>query len=341
MQQLRKDNHYVPKLYLKQWARGGKIPTYRLLVPSGNCPLWKDHSIKGIALHQHLYTYVAAQGETDEFERWLDREFENPAEEAIDRVINGQRLTPQHWSQLIRFLAAQDVRTPVRLKEFLARQSKTLLPLINETLTNSVAELEKAVRLGVHFSSPKRDANELFPFKVTIAPDVDGGGTIRAEAVAGRQLWLACSRHMLTRTISHLIAHRWTILHAPDGITWPTSDNPVIRLNFADAYNYDFLGGWGRKNGEILLPLSSKHLLYTKIGSSRPLPRGTPLNEDTASLVRRMIIENADRFVFAQEEGDIHLIRPRTVCSETFKGEQLAWQNWHREQSKAEADFLR
>jgi hypothetical protein len=32
MPQLRKDNHYVPKLYLKQWANNGKIPTYRLLV---------------------------------------------------------------------------------------------------------------------------------------------------------------------------------------------------------------------------------------------------------------------------------------------------------------------
>lgn len=337
--QLRKDNHYVPKLYLKQWARNGKIPTYRLLVPSANCPLWKDHSIKGIAFHQHLYTYLAGQGETDEFERWLDREFESPAEEAIDRAVHGRRLSPQHWNQLIRFLAAQDVRTPVRLKEFLARQHKTLLPLINETLTSSVEELERAARLGVHLSAPKRDTNDLFPFKVTIARNADGGGSIRAETVVGRQLWLASSRHILTSTISRLTAHRWTILHAPDGVTWPTSDNPVIRLNFSDAKNYDFLGGWGRHNGEILLPLSSKHLLYTKIGS-RPSPRGTALDEGTAHLVRRMIIEHADRFVFAQEQSDVHLIRPRMVCPETFRQEQLAWQNWHRKQSQAEADLL-
>jgi hypothetical protein len=41
MQQLRKDNHYVPKLYLKQWAHEGQISTYRLLAPSENVPLWK------------------------------------------------------------------------------------------------------------------------------------------------------------------------------------------------------------------------------------------------------------------------------------------------------------
>lgn len=340
MQQLRKDNHYVPQLYLKQWSLNGKIPTYRLLVPNDNCHMWKDHSIKGIAFHQHLYTYVAAQGETDEFERWLDREFESPAEEAIDRVIKGLQLSQDHWALLIRFLAAQDVRTPARLKQFLAREGETLQSLLDETLTSSVAELEKAVQLGIHLSAPKKAMNDIFPFKITVERNADGGGIIRAKTVVGRQLWLACSRHMLTETLSHLMAHRWTILRAPDGVSWPTSDNPVIRLNFVDASNYNFLGGWGRKNGEILLPLSPKHLLYTKIGS-RTFQRGTVLDVGTALLLRRMIIEHADRFIFAYEQGDIHLIRPRKVCPETFKYEQLIWQNWPKDQSDAEANLLR
>ena len=337
MQQLRKNNHYVPKLYLKQWASNGKIPTYRLLVPNDKCTLWKDHSINGIAFHQHLYTYVAAQGETDEFERWLDREFENPAEESIGRVINEQRLTTQHWHKLIRFLAAQDVRTPVRLKEFLTRQSRTLEPLLNETLSSSIAKLEKAAQFGVRLATP--EDTDLSPFKITIERDGEGCGTIRAETVVGRRLWLHCCRNILSNTISHLMTHRWTILHAPHGITWPTSDNPVIRLNFESPTQYNFHGGWGRKNGNILLPLSPKHLLFTQVGS-RSFPRGQTLNEDLALLVRQMIIEHADRYVFAHEESDIEIIRPRKVCVQTFKSEQLAWQNWHNEQSKAEADLL-
>lgn len=339
MQELRRKNHYVPKLYLKQWACNGRIPTYRLLVPNDSCPLWKDHSIKGIALHHHLYTYVAALGETDEFERWLDREFESPAEEAIDRAIKGLRLSQEHWRLLIRFLAAQDVRTPVRLREFLARQSQNLQSLMDETLTASVAKLENAAQLGIHLSASSRNTGDI-PFKVTVDRNANGSGTIRAETVVGRRLWLACSRHMLTSTISHLMAHRWTILYAPDGITWPTSDNPVIRLNFSDAKNYDFRGGWGRHNGEILLPLSPKHLLYTKIGI-RPLSRNTVLDAGIALLIRRIIIQHADRFVFARERDDVHAVRPRTVCPETFRKEQLAWQNWHQEQSQAEASLLR
>src|SRR3546814_15501619 len=90
--QLRKDNHYVPQLYLKQWVVNGKIPTYRLLVPNSEASLWKDHSLRGIAFHQHLYTYLAGQEETDEFERWLSQEFEAPAEEAIRLAINDAKI---------------------------------------------------------------------------------------------------------------------------------------------------------------------------------------------------------------------------------------------------------
>lgn len=109
MNQTRVANHYVPKLYLKQWAASGLIPTYRLLVPSESCPFWKRQSLKGIAYHRHLYTYIKEDTATDEFERWLDSEFEAPAEEVIDRVVREASLTPEHWNRLIRFAIAQDL----------------------------------------------------------------------------------------------------------------------------------------------------------------------------------------------------------------------------------------
>lgn len=311
MTTLGKDNHYVPKLYLKQWSHDGQIPTYRLLVPNENYPLWKEQSLKGIAFQQHLYTYLAGQEETDEFERWLDREFENPAQAAIERVVSEQRLSPDHWKRLVRFAAAQDVRTPARLRRAV-RNSGLLLE------TNMHAD-------G-------------FPLKVSIEKQLDGSGLLKAETIVGRRLWLWNIRHLLTNTLSRLPKHRWTVLHAPQGISWPTSDNPLIRLNFYDAKNYDFGGGWGVENGEILFPLSPKHLLYTCIGK-RPWHRGKRLDEGTAQLMRKIIIEHADRYVFSQDQSDIHLIRPRTVCSDTFKRERDAWKNWRSEQCQAETEL--
>ncbi|WPO48681.1 DUF4238 domain-containing protein [Pseudomonas sp. S1Bt23] len=338
MPQLRKDNHYVPKLYLKQWAHEGFIPTYRLLVPSANVSLWKSQSLKGIAFHQHLYTYLVGQKETDEFERWLDSEFESPSEEAIRRVVQEERLSPEHWRRLVRFAVALDVRTPARLREFIRRQTETLETLVGETMHRSVEKMEEAIRRNEPLPSTSEDGDACPLFKISIESLPDGGGQIKAETIIGRRLWIWQMRHLLTKTLGCLPAHKWTILHAPPGMSWPTSDNPLIRLNYQDSNNYDFGGGWGVKNGDILLPLSPKHLLYTCIGN-RVWRRGTTPDVRTAQLIRKLIIEHADRYVFAQEPSDIHLIRPRLVCPTVYKEELSIWQDWHCNQSQGEIEL--
>ncbi|MEG0859755.1 MAG: DUF4238 domain-containing protein [Pseudomonas sp.] len=338
MQQLRKDNHYVPKLYLKQWANEGQIPTYRLLVPSDKAPLWKPQSLKGIAFHQHLYTYLVGQEETDEFERWLDREFEGPAEEAIRRVVQGEQMSPEHWRRLVRFSVALDVRTPARLREFLQRQNETLPALMDEIVQRSVSRLQQAASLNEPLPIQSEESDPLAPFKISIEEVAGGAGKVKAEAHVGRRMWIWQMKHLLTKTLGKLPAHRWTILHPPAGMSWPTSDNPLIRLNFQDARNYDFRGGWDVKNGDIMLPLGPRHLLYTCMGN-KARPRGSTFDVEAASLIQRMIIEHADRYVFATEPGDIHLIRPRLVCPVTSRAERAAWQNWHSQQSDAERAF--
>lgn len=254
MHQLRKDNHYVPKLYLRQWAQDGFIPTYRLLVPNERVPLWKKQSLKGIAFHQHLYTYLSGQEETDEFERWLDSEFESPAEEAIRRVVQEDRMSPEHWRRLIRFAVALDVRTPARLRQFIRRQNESLPALMESTMRNSIRKLEGLVKRNepIPFSPDESDTFSIF--KISIEATEDGGGQARAQTIVGRRLWIWQMRHLLSKTLGRLPAHRWTILHAPAGMSWPTSDDPLIRLNFQDSRNYDFGGGWGSRTATYCSP---------------------------------------------------------------------------------------
>ncbi|WP_191632830.1 DUF4238 domain-containing protein [Pseudomonas fluorescens] len=340
MQQLHKDNHYVPKLYLKQWAQDGGISTYRLLVPNEKLPLWRMHSLKGIAYQEHLYNYVVSGHQTDEFERWLDSEFEAPAEEVISRVVRDEKLLPDQWRTLIRFAMAQDVRTPARYREFVARQSTTLQPLLNETLERSITELELAVSDGRSLRRCQATELEKFPFNLVIEPQPNGDGMLQAHTIVGRRLWVWNARRLLTDTIKKIPMKGWVILNAPPGLSWPTSDNPLIRLNFHGPEKYDFKGGWGVKNEDILLPLSPKHLLYTCIGS-RPKICAATLDLQTAQFMRRIIIEHADRYVFSTEPSDVHLIRPRTICAEQFMAERRAWGDWNREQSEAEAKLAR
>ncbi|MFJ1208777.1 DUF4238 domain-containing protein [Burkholderia pyrrocinia] len=340
MSQFHKNNHYVPQLYLKQWATSGNILTYRLLVPHENIPLWKEHSLRGIAFHQHLYTYLVGQEETDEFERWLGQEFEAPAEEAIRLAVDDERMSPEHWRTLIRFAVAQDVRTPANLKTFLTRQRMSLQALMTETLEDSVRKLEEVAKAGTRLPRQEVDSSNSFPLQVSITKAPDGSGAIETRTIVGRKLWLWSVRHLLTNTIEKITQSCWTIVHAPAGVSWPTTDNPVIKLNFHDAEKYDFGGGWGVPRCDIFLPLSSKHLLHNSIGQ-RSLPRGTVLDKPLATLIRKIIVEHADRYVFDKERSDIHLVRPRVVSVDEYKKEQDAWENWHREQSEAESDLSR
>jgi hypothetical protein len=117
-----KNNHYVPCMYLKRFqSRPGWIFRYDLLVPNSKCPVWVEKPIDRVASAADLYTSLENGTEVDTHESWLNSEYETPSEEAIDRAVTGGRMTKEHWRRLIRFVAAQDVRTPARLQNELGR----------------------------------------------------------------------------------------------------------------------------------------------------------------------------------------------------------------------------
>ena len=332
-------NHYVPQLYLKQWAVDKTILTYRLLVSHERVPMWTRKPLSGIAYHLHLYTYVGAEGATDEFEQWLEREFETPAASPIQKAINRQQMSTGDWTALIRFAAAQDVRTPARLIDFLRRQGEGMQELMDRTVAESVAKLERGEVTLQSTQAHSALSSSQGPFKVVTTPRENGTGQLEVRTVVGRRLWLSLFPHILTKTIAPLLKHQWTILRAPDGITWPTSDNPVVRLNYYKDGTYDLKGGWGVEGGEIFMPLNSQYLLYTKIGEKRAHPRNTRLDRNTALLLRRMIVQNAHRYVFDGTESDVAQIRPRIVNEEEFKTEEATWERWNTEQSDAEIEL--
>lgn len=342
-EEFHRDNHYVPQTYLKHWGgTDGRVFAYRVLAPHPNVRLWKPTSVKGLVYHAHLYTRVVATGLTDEVERWLDSDFESPAGEVIKKVAADARLTAQDWSHLIRFLAAQDVRTPARLMEMLQRWHQTLPKLMEDTLRDSVQKLETSRREGKPLDRSCHIDAEHFPIRVTteLVPGEEQG-MLRAETVVGRGLFLFNLKYLLTKTINELLAHKWTILRSPEGIEWLTSDDPVVRLNYHNPTKYDFGGGWGSVGTEIFLPLSPRHLLYTKIGT-RPPQRGTIVSTELAGWLQRFTIEHAHQFIIAKEEDEsVSKIRPRIVDPAAFKTEAEQWRRWHDEQTDAERNLRR
>lgn len=338
----RRDNHYVPSQYLKNWeSSAGRIWVYRILVTHENVPLWKDKSARGIAYHKHLYTRLAIGLESDEIERWFDSEYETPAANILQKVISNGRLTPSDWRILIRFLALQDVRTPARLVERLKSWHETLPELMQSTLENSVKKLESMSSKDIHTAEPKSPLTEYIPFHVE-TEKISGQEfrIIKAETIVGRGLWLYSIKHLLTKTADILHQHKWTILCPPNGLKWFTSDDPVIRLNYYGPNKYDFSGGWGSKGTEIFMPLSPDHILYTQIGS-RPPKRGTKFSFEKAKLIRKFIAEHAHRFIFSKEpDNTVPSLKPRVADKNWFKDEENQWANWNKQQTDAERKIM-
>lgn len=339
---IRRASHYVSRGYLRAWTSAdGRLWTYRTLVSHGAVPVWRQSSPKGVAYHTHLYTRIVAGRETDDFEKWLDSEIETPAAQPLQKATSGGRLTPDDWSRLVQFAAAQDVRTPARYQEQLQRWRKTLPGIMEESLREAMDELDAMRKRGERVPVVQENWSKDAPVRVEILKRKAGehSSYVKAEVTPGRGFWLWQMKHLLEKTARVLHQHRWTILKSPEGVAWFTSDNPVLRLNFNSLSEYDFGGGWGSPGTDIMLPLSPKHLLYTRVGK-RPPMRGEALKPEHAALVRRFMAENAHRMIFAEgRDADVVRLRPRVVNAEQFRDERDQWAAWHSEQSAAEKEL--
>lgn len=337
MAQITHDNHYVPQFYLKQWSKDGhRIWAYRLLVSNEKVPIWERRSIRGIAIHRDLYTQLADGKETDDFERFLETEYESPAQEAINKVVQNKALTSGDWEKLARFFAAQDVRTPTNYLEELERWDETLPNILQTTLEDAVQQIEHSS--GQTIIKTENKAEQFFKnlLKVHIVPNPDSsGGYISTEVVADRALWLESQRLLLRKTAQNLLKHKWSIAQPASGREWFTSDHPAVRLNYYGKEKYDLKGGWGNPGTDLLLPLSPYHLLYTNIGSESP--DRFKLSIEHTALIQRIIAERALRWIYARKTiKEVVQFRPRHVDSVAFKLEEEQLRRWHKEQSEAE-----
>ena len=342
MNNIKAKNHYVPQLYLRQWEDSEKkVCIYKTLISHENESDWRRKSTDAIAYQRHFYTQLIAGNESDDFEEWLDKKYESPAQSAIHRAITDKKLSKNDWHLLISFLACQDVRTPARLLEYLDRQNRTYKDLLQNTLEKFVEGLKNNSLPFVDAPISKNEFDDLLPLKVKteVDPNDSEMAKLKIESYSGRATWLHSIKYLLTYTEKVLHKHKWTIIKPALGYSWPTSDNPVIKLNFRDENDYDFHSGWDTKNGNIFFPLGPQHAMFVEIGS-KPIMKGTRMNEFFTKQVRKFIVKHAHRAVFSNSyDSEIVLLRPRVVNSELVKSERHQLNQWHEQNVRLEAEF--
>ena len=342
MNQLRVKNHFVPECYLKRWINSNnKIWVYKTLVSYKAVPAWRNYSPAAIAYHKHLYTRIISGSETDEIEKWLDNEFESPANEVLEKVVSDQRLSSDDWQILIRFLAAQDVRTPARLLEHLKRATKELPEVLKGTLGNLKETLGKGNVSLLDQKEKSKIGSKYMPLKITtVFKEGSDVCTLKAESYVGRSTWIFSIKHLLENTEKVLHTHKWTIVKPAQGYYWFTSDNPVIKLNYTNPNNYDLRGGWGKNKGNIIFPIAPEHAMYVQIGDRPPL-KGSRMSIAQTKEIRKIIAENSYRMILSdKKDSEILVFRKRIVDSEILNNEVKAMQDWHNKNSILEREYF-
>ena len=336
-QNLTHRNHYIPRFYLKNWSLDGKtIHTYSILVSNSKVPYWTQQSIKNSAVWSDFYTRIEGDKEIDDFEHWFDREFETPAKPVFDKLLNGQKISYEESVVISHYVFAQFVRTPAAYLRLTEQNIKLFPKILEETTAKINREAEKIRKGYPAFQFQKTVRESFFPMKVTVDKEQS---LVEIKAVVGRGSYLDNLKHLLSSTLKVAEHHDWRVLHASEDISFPTSDDPVICLNYRNADDYDLKGGWGRKNCNILMPLSPRLILFTQVGAKGPY-KDLDHSPYYSKLFRRMIIQHAHRYVYSDrpQKGMLEL-NARVVNAQLYEREKQEMAGWHIEQIQAERNL--
>ena len=341
------NNHFIPQAYLRRWADAdSRLWVYSMLVSDGRVPTWRQRSVRSVAVHRHLYSAVRDGSESDAFERWLDADFEAPAAPVIAKVEHGEPLNGADWERLAFFMASLDVRTPSHFLESMRRWHEEIPHMLRTTVDRAVSPLERgelppsiaAVVTAAGVETPEAHELDLpLPLRVQTERIPGAGGLLKAEMTIGRRLWLHSMRQLLTKTARALLRLEWTILRPAAGWLLPTSDHPVLRLNFTNDDAYDFGGGWGRSGCDVLMPLTPRHLMYARVG--HPPPPDPVMTPELTLRVQRLLVARAHREIYhVYPRQALEWFRPRVVNREQYDLERRLWDEWPASQAAAEVD---
>lgn len=157
--------------------------------------------------------------------------------------------------------------------------------------------------------------------------------------LVGKSTWLYCIESLLSKTSSVLHKHEWSIITASEGVDWPTSDDPVLCLNYYEDGDYDFNGGWGNNGSEIIMPINPKKAIYTQVGERHP--KYMSFDYKKSVLLKELIVQHAFAYVYASDiDRKIPKIRQRTVDLYEYTRLKKEFDDWYEKYQEGEVPYL-
>lgn len=334
---MKTNNHYVPRTYLKQWANGSQIFEYTLIVSHENVPVWKESSISRTSSVESLYVYFDKGELNDEMEDFFSEKFEMKYNSFLDKINSRLQLDEQDKDYISKLVASQHLRTLNGFRK-IQRIVEEKWPEIIEKL---VKKMEDEIKINGTLTVKEVNKDDaLVPLKVKIHSINDEESSLELQSYNGKSYWIFAMKHLLESTYKVLNNVSWCIFDAPQDFSWVTTDDPIIFLNYHGPINYDFEGGWGVKNTNIIYPLTPKKLLFAEIG--RTLKTYDTATHEFAKLMQEYIVMHAFSCVYSNEKNqEITEIRKRIVNQKMFKELNDSLKKLHKDYMSYEVPYLK
>jgi hypothetical protein len=318
---------------------------------------WRQELISRLTRQTDFYTEHRGGQDVDSFETFITHRFEEPGQQAVEKLLARRRITPDDWCAIARFVVTQDLRTPQdciewtvglqdRIQESLESEVEKLRERVarqhavkqNGTGTDTTASFDDANTSDTNLDGGANPFADVFKIRIDRSQAKDGLVPVRTDIRSVRSAWLARMRHLLTGRAEIVRQHHWCTMVPSAGEEWPLTDHPVLRLNYNSPAEYDFGGGWGKPGSEFIMPVSPRLAVYTQGGKRHAGP--ILLDSAKTRQLQQLFVERAYRWILARQPIPwIEECRPRIVDAARFEAERETWKSWHDEQTKHEAEF--
>lgn len=276
-----KRHHAVPRFYLSRFAaKDGLIWLHDLHTQSVARVSPNDAIVE-------KYLYSPGVGENpkdDAFEKFLAEHVDGPAAPAIARFAEDGVISSDHRQRIALFLAFQELRTP-RMRDTVSG----MVTQVGERILDILVEHpENMKRTFEEMGTPMSDED-----LGRLVEGVKSGG-IKIEAT--KMAWLQ-SAAIASEIASMLESMPWTVVEAPSGVEFLTSDSPIVKVVTDPTVPNHFSGGWLSPAAESTFALDPSHMLVIK-------PDGTEgrfgVRKAWCKDVNSRLISHARRFVVSR-----------------------------------------
>jgi hypothetical protein len=268
----KKAHHYIPKFYLKGFTESTDSPFIWVYEQGADAPFRAN--IANVGHENYFYALKVPNDRTGNMsvENYLAEKVEAPANPAIERIRNRERLTDSDRVNLSIYLAVMHKRVP-RQRQRVKELAPQVVPEVSERFD---AILELRPEKPEQIKKWRKEGEGLINRLAENPPDE------------------AYIPDYSIRVVRQIYRMTWQFLLSQDDFAFVTSDNPV--------FHFEGLG-IGQLESELSFPISSKCVLWATNRTDSPEGYYS-IGQAVVQEMNRRQASSATRYIYFPQQSD-------------------------------------